>query len=71
MPTPNPSSPAVLREKALDRMSDIFDAAAEAEGVSPEAFRQAIMDAIRYSNLSEDGTTPEAFVLSEIGRAHV
>lgn len=68
MPTPNPSSPAVLREKAHDRMSDIFNAAAEAEGVSPEAFRQAIMDAIRYSDLSEDGTTPEAFVLSVIAQ---
>ncbi len=68
MPTPIPSSPAVFREKALDRMSDIFDAAAEAEGVSPEEFRQAMIDAMRYSDLPDDGTSPEAFVLSVIAQ---
>ena len=64
MPTPIQSSPADLPQKVFDRMSDILDAAAEAEGVSPAEFRRAVTDAMRYTDLPDDGVSPEAFVLS-------
>ncbi len=64
MLTPNRSSNPSLHEKALARIADVLDAAAEKEGVSPDELRLAIQEAMRYADGKADDTTPEAFVLS-------
>ena len=55
---------------AHTRMSAIFDRAAEMNGVSPDAFRAAIREAMQYADAGKtriSDTTPEAFVLTLLG----
>ncbi|MBO5649106.1 MAG: hypothetical protein J6S76_04260 [Clostridia bacterium] len=51
------------RIAALARISEILDRTAEAEGISPQALRQAIGEAIPHTSGS-DAPVPEEAVLS-------
>jgi len=61
------------QDAVLARMSAVLNHAAETEHVTPDEFRAAIEEAIAYAKLSPvdmsyDTSSPEAFVLSLVGR---
>ena len=74
MLTPVPHNDiAKLYHSAHARMAEILDAAAKASDVSPDEFRDAIREAMQYTDSGfSDGLTaddtPETFVLSLVSR---